>query len=340
MRTLDTFGTSLLPLIRSAALSMLILLLGAVPARDALAAAASLTALADDAVTVDYDAPSVGLRLRYVALLPDGYAGSDTRYPVLYLLHGHTGYHRSWLDYAKLATDAATRLGAIIVLVDGGNTFYVNWQGAEETRPQRWEDALIHDLMPAVDRRWRTRAERAGRAVGGLSMGGYGAVTIALRHPDLFAAAFSSAGALRFAERAREEIRSGKDDWNRPELWSKEEYAPVPIAGFATQRERTPRGRVFVDPVQTDAYDPFVLAQQIDPARAPHIHLDCGLQDALLPETLALAAALAAHGLRHSLTVLPGEHEVPYWANAFEHTLLIFKPLLAASTPAGDRPDR
>lgn len=333
----STLNSFLLPQIRRCVLSACAVCLLAMTAiSQVLAAAPAEPPLPDNAVAVDYDAPSVELRLRYIALFPDDYASSGRRYPVLYLLHGHTGNYRSWLDYAQLPPDAATRLDAIVVLVDGGNGFHVNWHGEEGPRPQRWEDALIRDLIPAVDKRWRTRSERSGRAIGGISMGGYGAITVVLRHPDTFIAAFSSAGALRFAERAREEIRSGKDDWNRPTLWSENENVPVLIRGFATQRERTPRGRVFVESGQTGAYDPFVLAQQIEPARAPHIHLDCGLQDSLLPETRAFAAALSAHRLRHSLIELPGDHDVPYWATAFEHTLLILKPLLAVPSPTGD----
>jgi len=249
-------------------------------------------------------------------------------------LHGHTGPYRSWVTYAGLPADTATSLGAIVVLADGGNGFYVNWHGAEGYKPNRWQDAIVHDLLPEVERRWRTRRERGARAIGGLSMGGYGAITIALRHPDVFGIAFSSAGALRFAERARQELESGGEDWNRPELWSKDENAAVPIAGFSTQRERTPRGRVFVDPAQTRQADPFVLVDAMTPARAPYLHLDCGLQDSLCPETRGFAARLRDRGIAHSYLELPGDHDAPYWTDAFAHTALILKAALAGASPA------
>ena len=271
---------------------------------------------------VEYDSPAVGLRLKYTVLFPDADLDGEQRYPVLYLLHGHTGHHRSWLDYAGLPKNTATRLRAIVVLADGGNGMYTNWHGAISTRPNRWEDAIVVDLIADVDRRCRTRAERGGRAIGGLSMGGYGAVAIALRRPDIFAAAFSSAGALRFAARAREELRTGQDDWNRPELWSKDDRPPVAIPDFSTQRERTPQGRVFVTDAQAAAADPFALVDAIDPVLAPMLHLDCGLSDSLLPETLAFAERLRARALRHSLWLGPGDHDTPYWAQAFEHSAL------------------
>ncbi len=290
---------------------------------------------------IEYDSPAVARSLKYTVLLPDGYAENARRYPVLYLLHGHTGHHTSWLTYAGLPSDTATQLQAIVVLADGGNGFYTNWNGSTESQPQRWEDAIAQDLVAEVDLRWRTRPERGARAIGGLSMGGYGAIAIALHHPDRFGFAFSSAGALRFAARARDEIVRGEDDWNRPELWSKDEKPPVAIPGFATQRERTPRGRVFVTVEHADAADPSVIATRIDPATAPFLHLDCGLQDGLLPETLALADALRTRGLAHALVLLPGDHDTPYWRDAFAHTRLSLQQFFdkhATPSDTGTRP--
>jgi S-formylglutathione hydrolase FrmB len=128
--------------------------------------------------------------------------------------------------------------------------------------------------------------------------------------------------------------RSGNEDWNRPELWSSEEWLPVLITGFATQRERTPRGRVFVNAAQTRENDPFELARHIDPRHAPFLHLDCGLQDGLLPETLAFAQQLRESGLSHALVLLPGDHEAPYWAEAFARTRLALQTVFTARAVA------
>ena len=301
-----------------------------------------LVPAAADAATspkvVVYQATAVGRQLKYAVLLPRDYATSTRRYPVLYLLHGHTGHYRSWIEYAGLPLDTADHLEAIVVLADGGNAFYANWHGADGTHPQRWEEAIVRDLVGDVDGRWRTRVTRDARAIGGLSMGGYGAIAIALRHPDVFGFAFSSAGALRFAAHARDELASGSEDWNRPELWSKESRPPVDTPGFATQRERTPRGRVFATAAQANAADPFVLAGGLEPARAPFLHLDAGLQDELLPETLAFAERLRARGLPHALVLLPGGHEVPYWRTAFERTALSLRAFFAPPSLPAARP--
>lgn len=281
---------------------------------------------------VSYDSPAVGRRLKYAVLLPDGYAKSGERYPVLYLLHGHTGNYRSWQTYAKLPEDTATRLGALVVFADGGNGFYTNWQGATGDASHRWEDAIVTDLVDAVDARWRTARGARHRAIGGLSMGGYGAVAIALRHPDRFSFALSSAGALGFPARAQEEIRAGAPDWNEPQRWSSDERPPVDIPGFATQRERTPQGLVFATEAQARAVDPYVLAETADAQKLPYLHLDCGLQDGLLPETLRLAEVLRRRKAAHSLVLLPGDHEAPYWSQAFEHTLLVLRAHFARAS--------
>lgn len=166
--------------------------------------AAADPALPPPVKVVEYDCPSVGLRFKYAILLPDDYAATPKRYPVVFLLHGYMGNYASWITYARLPVTSATEHGFILVLPDGGNSFYVNWKGSEETRPQRWEDAIAKDLVRHVDSNYRTIPRRDARALGGLSMGGYGALVIGLRNPDVFGTVWSSAGALKAAQEADE----------------------------------------------------------------------------------------------------------------------------------------
>lgn len=169
-------------------------------------------------------------------------------------------------------------------------------------------------------------------------MGGYGAVAIALRNPDVFGTAFSSAGALRFAQRAAREIVEGGEDWNRPDSWTMSAKPPVDITGFATQSQRTPPGRVFELAAQALAADPFTLVESIDADSAPYLHLDCGSTDTLCEESRALADRLRSRGLAFSLFEMPGDHDVPYWAQAFAHTVTILRPRLAAQAVAAAEP--
>jgi S-formylglutathione hydrolase FrmB len=134
-------------------------------------------------------------------VLPAGYRSHPgRRYPVLYLLHGASGDYRDWTR-ADAGQGDAERLTAglplIVVMPDGGRGgFYTDWFNNGQGGRPRWESWHIGELMPFVDRRYRTRAKRAGRAIAGLSMGGFGALSYAARHPDRFSAALSLSGAV------------------------------------------------------------------------------------------------------------------------------------------------
>ncbi|MCL4292211.1 MAG: esterase family protein [Acidimicrobiia bacterium] len=118
------------------------------------------------------------------------------RYPVLYLLHGAGGDHTAWTtggDVARLTE----RRPVVVVMPDGGRGgWYTNWWNFGALGPPEWETFHVGQLVPWVDRHLPTRASGGERAIAGLSMGGFGAVSYAARHPDLFTAASSYSGAL------------------------------------------------------------------------------------------------------------------------------------------------
>jgi S-formylglutathione hydrolase FrmB len=130
-------------------------------------------------------------------LLPDGYASHrKRRYPVLYLLHGAAGSQASWTVQGD-AEALTARLPLIVVMPDGGiGGFYSDWFNDGSGGLPRWESWHIDGLLPWIDGRYRTRPDRSGRAIAGLSMGGFGAFSYAARHPDLFTAAMSLSGAV------------------------------------------------------------------------------------------------------------------------------------------------
>ena len=140
---------------------------------------------ASPAKTVTIDAPSIGRKTAYNIILPADYESSgDKRYPVLYLLHGLTGNYLNWANMG--AGKAAKGLDLIVVMPDGGNSWYLNWAESGEGQKNAWDDFITKDLIGHVDSTYRTIASREGRAINGLSMGGYGGLTLGLRHPDLF----------------------------------------------------------------------------------------------------------------------------------------------------------
>ena len=128
-------------------------------------------------------------------LVPTGYDGSHARHPVLYLLHGAGDTFRTWTDLTDVADFTAT-LDVIVVMPDAGHDadagFYSDWIDGS----RQWETFHTRVLPRWVDRHFRTLHGRRHRAVAGLSMGGFGALSYAARHPRLFRAAASFSGAV------------------------------------------------------------------------------------------------------------------------------------------------
>jgi len=144
--------------------------------------------------------PVLGRAIPYAVYIPDGQPATGERWPVVYLLHGLTGRDGDWFTWGNLATIldrliAAGGIQPIVVVTPGaGDSWYVDNPDADSLG--RVETALIEDFIPAIDARLPTAACRDGRAIGGLSMGGYGALLLTLRHPAEFRAAISLSGAI------------------------------------------------------------------------------------------------------------------------------------------------
>ena len=274
--------------------------------------------------TVEFFSPAVDRAMKYNILLPRGYVSSSQRYPVLYLLHGLTQNYTVWglangsPFYAGLYDDL------IVVMPDVGNSWYVNWADNEGGQQNNWEDHIIQDVVSHVDWNFRTIARREGRAITGLSMGGYGAITLGLRHPEMFISIGSTSGALEHGRQAARQLR-GEADSRRPsrEFTAAEQAEraerrrhPNPligIPGFSSQEERSPLGREFVTAEDADAYDPFVLIDQVSEELLPHIYLDCGTEDRLIAGARELVAILVQRDIPFDYMQMPGTHNSSYW---------------------------
>src|SRR5262249_50088489 len=146
----------------------------------------------------------------------------------------------------------------IVVMPDAGNSWYVNWAKSEDGQKNNWEDAIVKDLVGHVDASFRTIAKREGRAINGLSMGGFGGVALGLKHPELFCSVGSHSGAVAFAKQMGERLQSG----NVTPKKKGKPPSPLPdprigIENFSSQVERSPKGQIFTKPEECAAYDPF-----------------------------------------------------------------------------------
>jgi S-formylglutathione hydrolase FrmB len=141
-----------------------------------------------------FTTPALADPVKVRVLVPsDAAAHPDWRFPALYLLHGSDADQTAWTDQ-MYAEDLTEGLGVVVVMPDGGaDGWYTNWPGG---RQPRWEDFHINQLIPWIDAHEPVIAARGKRAIAGVSMGGFGAMSYAARHPDLFVAAASFSGAV------------------------------------------------------------------------------------------------------------------------------------------------
>ena len=158
--------------------------------------------------TVQFQSKLVNATLPYNVILPPGYRESrTTRYPVLYLLHGWAGHYTDWVTRTNVA-DYAAQYRLIVVMPEGNDSWYVDSAGVAT---DKYESYILKELIPDVDKRYRTIQSRYGRAVAGLSMGGYGAIKYGLKYPATFVFAASMSGAFGVTRYTENEM--GGSNW-------------------------------------------------------------------------------------------------------------------------------
>jgi len=218
----------------------------------------------------------------YRVILPANIAAS-TRLPVVYLLHGGGGGYRDWSNYSDVAHFAER--GLILVMPEGESSYYVN---AAARPDDRFEDYIVNDLIADVESRFPAARDRANRSIVGVSMGGIGAVTLALKHHDLFVFAGGISSAIDVPSRAFSIKRIGQY------------RAHAAIFGSWGSDHRRQN-------------DPFVLARTADPEAASYFFLTCGDQEGLLPANKKFAELLVSRGFKHEFHAGPGGHDWNQW---------------------------
>jgi putative tributyrin esterase len=262
--------------------------------------------------------------------LPPSYASQPgRRYAVAYYLHGAMGDENNWLNQGRLGVtlDSLVASGTpemIVVMPDGDDGFYTTWNflgdwpGCRRNRPPNAEAAesycvpwphydeyIARDLVGFIDGRYRTLADRRHRGIAGLSMGGYGAMALALSYPDVFSATASHSGVLfpalgdgRFPVlRTRFDIDSLRASYPRW-LWALQE------AAFGK------------DSVGWAARDPSQLAAQLQerqPGLMPALFADCGTEDFLITQNRAFRDAVQKASVQITYVEHAGAHNWDYW---------------------------
>src|SRR5580704_390283 len=281
------------------------------------------------AQTVTFHSDALGVDKQFVLYLPLGYDSSPARhYPVFYYLNGLGGDETNWTNHGHIDAAAdALKLDAIIVMPDGDDSFYIDsaepgnydaclkdgtglfntLESPHKTcvRDRKYETYITQDLIAYVDGHYRTITTRDGRAIAGLSMGGYGSLMLAGRHPDLFSAVASHSGvdALFYEgphpyDAAHARIGSDVSTWGS---------GAEPIGAWV-------RGLFGSDKAFWDAHDPVALLTKLGPGKLA-IYLDCGTEDdfGLDAQAAYLHDQLTTNHIEHQFFLGPGRHSFTFW---------------------------
>lgn len=264
--------------------------------------------------TVDsIEVPSAAMNKVYKAavVLPASYTKSKATYPVLYLLHGGGGHFRDWLNSTPdkmVVKDLADQYNLIIVMPEG-ETFgwYLN---SPVKKDNLFETYIIDEVIPKIDKDYRTVKNAKGRVITGLSMGGHGALYLSSRHPQLFCAAGSMSGAVDL------DIKNWK--------------IPPDFAKDVKSRFETILGQ---DTTTSTLYSENSVVNMADKMKSNGLKLiiDCGVDDFLLEPNRELHHRLVYNHTPHDYTEHPGGHSWDYWQNSLPYHVLFFHKILKAN---------
>jgi S-formylglutathione hydrolase FrmB len=248
--------------------------------------------------------------VRYCVYIPSGYAASATqhpprRYPVLYFLHGLGDNEQTLFNSGGWTLlDDLRKQGKmgdfLIVAPEGKRSFYVNSADGSV----RYSDFFLREFMPQIESKYRVRAGRAGRAISGVSMGGYGALRFAFAHPELFSAVSAQSAALITES---------------PQELDAASQTGVPVLSVL--------GPVFGKPIDAQHWSensPFVLARKnVDGLRRLAIYFNCGQSDDYGFEkgAAALHDELAKEHVKLEYHSYPGDHSVQYFLTHFDEVM-------------------
>jgi S-formylglutathione hydrolase FrmB len=219
-------------------------------------------------------------------------------FPVYYLLHGLSDDYTAWLRRTRIEIYAAA-YPMIVVMPDGFRGFYTN-----NDQGPPYAEYIARELPAMIERTFAAIPAREGRCIGGLSMGGYGALRAALGYPDRFISANSHSGALMNGSRQTPPLRI-------PEARS-----------------------VFGDHPAGSDHDLLHLARQCrQVGTVPQIRIDCGSNDFLLADNREFHRGLDEIGIAHEYQEFPGDHNWDYWDTHVREALAFHAKILKLITP-------
>ena len=240
--------------------------------------------------TVTVFASKMKKEVKSVVIVPENYS-KKKHYPVVYLLHGYSDNFSKWVKTVPAIKSLSTEHQMIIVCPDGG---YSSWfMDSPLDSAFQYESYITKDLISYIDGHYRTIANRNGRAITGLSMGGHGALYLAIRNKQLFAHAGSMSGGV--------DLRSSSKKYD--------------IAKRIGSMETNP-----------EEWDNRSVVNMVSSLKNKELNLivDCGVNDFFYQINASLHRRLVALGIDHDYIERPGEHNWEYWTNSINYQLFYF----------------
>lgn len=242
--------------------------------------------------TISIYSPSMKKQIKCVVITPYSYQKSKTRFAVVYLLHGHSGNYAQWLNDAPQLKQKADELQLILVCPDGGyNSWYFN---SPVNAAYKYETFTAIELVAFIDKQYKTIPDKKHRAITGFSMGGHGALYVAVRNKKVFGTVGSICGGV--------DIRPFTKNWELKQqlgdtICCKQNWEKNTVLNVVNSLKN----------------------------KELNLIIDCGLSDFFLPVNRALHQKLLKMKIEHFYIEKPGNHSSQYWGSVINDQLLFFK---------------
>lgn len=243
--------------------------------------------------TVAVKSEKMGRDIKNVVIVPADYNEpefQEEQYAVLYLLHGYSGTYDNWIKKKPELQDLANEHSVIIVCPDGQDSWYVD---SPIDPNMQFETYITKELVSFIDNHYRTIADPKFRAITGLSMGGHGAMSLALKHPDIYWQCGSMSGGLDicpFPLKWKIKERLGVYE-NNKDLWKE-----LSVQGIVEKLESTDQRIIF----------------------------DCGVSDFMYQVNETLHKTMVEKKIAHDYISRPGNHSWKYWCNSIDFQMMFF----------------
>lgn len=258
--------------------------------------------------TVEVYSKAMNKTLKAAVTTPTSYSTCTKSYPVIYLLHGGSGSFSDWhqkVTEPGLVNRLADQYDWIVVTPGvGPSSYYFDSPILDSVR---YETYMTEELIPFVDKNYRTLAKKESRAITGLSMGGHGAMMLSAKHPELFVAAGTMSGVMNI----------DTDMWIVPE-------------DFRTLRKEGQKQMLGSINYKAPHFNPFTIVGLADQIHRNNlaIIIDCGVDDFLIHTNRQLRDILLWNKTPHEYIERPGAHTWQYWTEALPVHFLFFERYL------------